>query len=99
MHVRVDRVVQVECSSENGAYDLPYVGIDKIESHIAGLSGGRAPTPRGGPRGRVGARRATRGVAAAVRGGGAAFFWGPPPASARPAPRGPTPPPPPPRGQ
>src|SRR5260370_8567842 len=43
---RVDCVVQVECSSENGGYDLPYVGIDKIEGHIAGLSGGRARTRR-----------------------------------------------------
>src|SRR5260370_8898935 len=46
MDVRGDRVVQVECSSENRAYDLPYVGIGKIEGHIAGLSGGRARTRR-----------------------------------------------------
>ena len=30
MHIRVDRVVQVECGPENGAYDLPNVGVDKI---------------------------------------------------------------------
>ena len=46
MHVRVDRVVQVECSPENRAHDLPYVGVDKIEGYIAGLSGGRARTRR-----------------------------------------------------
>ena len=46
MHVRVDRVVQVECRPENGAYDLPDVGVDKIQGYIAGLSGAHARTRR-----------------------------------------------------
>src|ERR1700755_3022586 len=47
MHVRVDRVVQVECGPEDRAHNLPYVGVDEIERYIAGLSGGGART-RGG---------------------------------------------------
>ena len=46
MHVRVDRVVQVECGPKDRAHDLPYIGVDKIEGYIAGLSGGRARTRR-----------------------------------------------------
>src|ERR1700730_14891540 len=42
MHVRVDRVVQIEGGPENGAYDLPDVGVDKVQGYIAGLSGGHA---------------------------------------------------------
>src|SRR5260370_5605781 len=87
MHVRVDRVVQVECSSENGAYDLPYVGIDKIEGHIAGLSGGSARTPRWCHR-RCSGAGPDKGSLPASRPGGRTRL------SARPAPSTTRPPPP-----
>ena len=73
MHVRVDRVVQVECRPENGACDLPDVGVDKIQRHIAGLSGAHARTRRW-DRGRLcGSRRDKGTLSAAIAGDRAVY--------------------------